>query len=622
MCPIHISAQTIPGFVVPTMMCAGDIDTVTLPSFLTLSQVTGYGVSLLDNTTFTITAPQIVTSDSSALYTYRIIYGSTTIDTSVWLVFHPSYYLIEDTAACERFTWAGNTYTFNSTVTKRSHTTYGCDSIERLSVTIFPGYHLIRRAEVTENDLPYVFMGISFNGAVTDTLIPGATIHGCDSNVTFTLIVHPNEDTVVNESICEENLPYLWNGLTLTESCSTTITLTSSHGADSVVTLRLTVIPLRDTTVFTHAVENNLPVDFWGLPRYNSFDTTLSMKSSDGCDSIVHQQLVIHRNHAHTYYREICDGELPYTWDGVTFETSGSNTRTLADSYGADSTVTLTLSVNPTYTVTVDTTICDNQSYLLGDQSLDSSGIYNAVLTTTEGCDSAVKVNIIVNKHNNILLSDILCDNNTYSFGGKEYTQPGVYSYSSTNIYGCDSLVTLQLIAGSGNPKAEICAIPQMVTSKNREFKLHDCSTQSSSRLWLIDGSERSERDLSYTFPDGMDSLPVTMIAFSDEGCRDTARTTIFIDRSSLFVPNAFTPDRETNNTWQPIFNEIEYLEIWLYNRQGLLVAHMEGADARWDGTRDGQPCPQGAYVYNLRYRTKGHPEKTQSMSGTVLLIR
>lgn len=62
---------------------------------------------------------------------------------------------------------------------------------------------------------------------------------------------------------------------------------------------------------------------------------------------------------------------------------------------------------------------------------------------------------------------------------------------------------------------------------------------------------------------------------------------------------------------------------MWIYNRTGLLVTHLEGTDLRWDGTSaDGVDCPQGAYVYNLNYRTTPRPEKLQSLTGTILLIR
>jgi gliding motility-associated-like protein len=162
-----------------------------------------------------------------------------------------------------------------------------------------------------------------------------------------------------------------------------------------------------------------------------------------------------------------------------------------------------------------------------------------------------------------------------------------------------------------------------MVTTSAPDFQLHDNSAYAASRLWIIEDNHFTQHSLAYTFPDGIDTLPVTLVAYSPEGCTDTARTAILIDRAAIFTPNAFTPNQSTNNTWQPVLNEIEYLEVWIYNRTGLLVTHLEGTDLRWDGTSaDGVDCPQGAYVYNLQYRTTPRPEKLQSLTGTILLIR
>lgn len=585
-------------------------------------QIIGYGITLLDDSTFTITAPEHLTHDTSVLYTYRIISTCGIHDTSILLTFHPSYYNYVDTVACEQFVWQGQTFTFNATIDNSTRTRYGCDSIDRLNITINPGYHLQRTAFTVENNLPYNFMGHSFLHAVEDTVITSSTTLGCDSNVSFTLVVYPNVNTVVSDSICPSQLPYLWNGLSLTEAGTGSVTLSTSHGADSVVTLILTVFTPRDTTLVTEAVENALPVNFLGLPRYDSFDTILHFPDSHGCDSTVHQRLIVHHNHAHTYRLSVCDNQIPYTWDGHTFDHADSVTFTLADCYGADSTVTLILSVRPIYNVTVDTTVCDNHPYYLAGRELDVSGTYNALLTTASGCDSSVTVNITVNPHNEIDLYDTVCANNEYTFAGHTYHHSGNYLYSTVNQYDCDSLVTLHLAIAAGNLKADIRAIPRMVTTSDRNFHLYDLSAHSVSRQWLIGETPSIERNPEYSFPLDADSLPIRLIAYSLEGCADTTYTTILIDRSTMFLPNVFTPGNEINNTWQPVFNEIEYLEIWLYNRQGLLVAHLEGIDSRWDGTHDGTPCPQGSYVFNLKYRTQAHPEKLQSLTGTVLLLR
>ena len=70
------------------------------------------------------------------------------------------------------------------------------------------------------------------------------------------------------------------------------------------------------------------------------------------------------------------------------------------------------------------------------------------------------------------------------------------------------------------------------------------------------------------------------------------------------------------------MFNEGVAEELYIYNRQGLLVAHIEGENPSWDGTREGTPCSQGAYVWVLYYRTDRETSKLQKLTGTVLLLK
>jgi gliding motility-associated-like protein len=83
-------------------------------------------------------------------------------------------------------------------------------------------------------------------------------------------------------------------------------------------------------------------------------------------------------------------------------------------------------------------------------------------------------------------------------------------------------------------------------------------------------------------------------------------------------------PDNpEGNNIFRSQSLNTVMQEMWIYDRQGRVMAHCTGVDCGWDG-RDlnGNPCQQGAYVYIINYTTTHNPRQTQSMHGTVTLIR
>ena len=93
---------------------------------------------------------------------------------------------------------------------------------------------------------------------------------------------------------------------------------------------------------------------------------------------------------------------------------------------------------------------------------------------------------------------------------------------------------------------------------------------------------------------------------------------------NALWIPNTFTPNREPNDHFT-FFTTLEmtYYEIWIYNRQGLLVYHGNDINQPWDGNDlNGNACPQGAYVYHYVYSCTQDPDRRHPGDGTVMLLR
>ncbi len=585
--------------------------------------VTGYGVTMLNDSSFIIHAPENLTHDTTVYYNYHI-YSScgNDIDSTVALTFHPRYQTDTLVEACGQCFWQGHTYTSSTNLSVNTLSAHGCDSIQMTRIVVHPSYNLYRQISIVENDLPYTYLGHTFYDEVTDTLLAGTTTEGCDSNIVFTLRVARNKFCVVIDTVCSDDTPYLWAGHQYLQSAVDTATFLTSEGADSTVVLQLTVFPSHHSIMEIEAVENDLPVVFDGLSFTASTDTLLRYTSIHGCDSTIHYVLTVHPNHSFVYNKSVCDDELPYEWMGETFANADTITQELLDIHGADSIVTLILTVNPTYHLFIDTTLCDNHPLLVGTTPLNQTGVYSLTLTTAEQCDSIVDVTLTANPHHDIHLYDTVCKADGYSLGDVTYHQTGIYSSLLTNSYGCDSLVTLHLGILREELKAEIKAIPLLVTLSNPDVQLYDASQHNSSSRWLIDGHTYSDRHLTYTYPVDLDSLPVTLVAYSIEGCTDTTTEVIHIDRAAIALPNVFTPGESTNNTWQPGLRDILSMELWIYNREGLLIFHQEGTGTRWDGTKNGEPCPQGAYVYTILYRSKMRPDIQKKINGTITLLR
>jgi uncharacterized protein YjdB len=74
--------------------------------------------------------------------------------------------------------------------------------------------------------------------------------------------------------------------------------------------------------------------------------STITYTNANGCTD--QAMVTVNPNTSSSQRREICANQLPYTWDGLTFDAGGSKSKTgLINQYGCDSTANYTLVVNP-----------------------------------------------------------------------------------------------------------------------------------------------------------------------------------------------------------------------------------------------------------------------------------
>lgn len=123
----------------------------------------------------------------------------------------------------------------------------------------------------------------------------------------------------------------------------------------------------------------------------------------------------------------ICFGET-YTWNGQTYSTAGEYTQEFIAVNGADSIVTLTLTVYPqTPDVTEDVTIDFGETYTWHNQEYTATGTYTTTLQDANGCDYQATLNLTVNSNSS---SPSTC---TYEGGSGDalMEQPGQDQFES-----------------------------------------------------------------------------------------------------------------------------------------------------------------------------------------------
>lgn len=106
--------------------------------------------------------------------------------------------------------------------------------------------------------------------------------------------------------------------------------------------------------------------------------------------------------------------------------------------------------------------------------------------------------------------------------------------------------------------------------------------------------------------------------------CRSA--TVVITEHYSFAVPNAFTPNGDNLNDKFGIISPgtLPVFEFYIFNRWGQLVFESTDQNEEWDGSYNGNPSPQGVYIWKTKYqyRIEGRGSEIHEESGTVTLIR
>lgn len=86
---------------------------------------------------------------------------------------------------------------------------------------------------------------------------------------------------------------------------------------------------------------------------------------------------------------------------------------------------------------TIRTTICPGETYVLGDNTYDSTGVYADTIPTEYGCDNITVLYLTVLQDS--VIYDTICSTEEYYVDGQRITESGIYSVQSSR--GCDSIV-------------------------------------------------------------------------------------------------------------------------------------------------------------------------------------
>ncbi|MDD4395587.1 MAG: fibronectin type III domain-containing protein, partial [Bacteroidales bacterium] len=411
-----------------------------------------------------------VGTDSNDFTFYRTTMNGCDSVVHLNLSVNPSYYPIENETICQNdlpYTWRDTIFeagTQTGSYILFRHTENGCDSIVTLQLIVNPSYYQTEIEHICQNDLPYTWRDTTLQ---VGTISAVHTFYrhsqlGCDSIVTFVLMVKPAVDEIVTENICRSELPYTWRDTIFAEgtiSGEYHFFRHARNSCDSTITLHLTVNESATENVVENICNTDLPYT-WRDTTFEVGTVTGSYRfarqTTKGCDSLVTLSLNVNSAFYQDTTAVICQSELPFIFkDTVFYEntTSGIYRLPRQTAAGCDSVYTLNLTINPTYTDQLNFSICQNElPYTWRDTTFDVNtltGDYSFIKSSIADCDSITTLHLTIYESYNETISLSVCENelpiawrgNVIPHG----TTTGVYTYNETSIHGCDSTVVLNL---------------------------------------------------------------------------------------------------------------------------------------------------------------------------------
>jgi gliding motility-associated-like protein len=206
------------------------------------------------------------------------------------------------------------------------------------------------------------------------------------------------------------------------------------------------------------------------------------------------------------------------------------------------------------------------------------------------------------------------------------YTTAGSFNISlsyTTNI-GCASTVTYSHVVNIYPvPKALFSASPNPTDIFSPQVYFGNQSVNSNSWQWTFgDGASSTAQNPTHTYGQ-VGFYPVTLIATSVNGCKDTLTEEVIInDIYTFYAPNAFTPDDYMNKKFLPIGEgwDTKTFKMWIFDRWGNNIFKTQDPTIGWDGRLHGGAIQEDVYVWKVQLNDIFG--KAHQYNGTVTIIR
>lgn len=561
----------------------------------------------------------------------------------------------------------GETYTLGSTVlnatgtyTETLSTVLGCDSVVTFDLTILPQITHSFNADICNGEtLNLGTQTLSTTGSYQEVF---TAIDGCDSTVTVNLTVFPVYSATKDTSFCDGYV-FHFGGQSFTTGGSFPIMFSSIHGCDSLVTVNINLLPApvpvagNDLVLCSDelGILGGAPIAnaIYSWSGGNGLSNTGISQPTVSINSLVPQVItyVVSSDYLGCIATDSVNVVIvPYPIVNITPVAAQCHDGNLFNFNPGNSFL---------QTTTFAWTIPQSNTPATIDQNPSSvhflaAGTHQISVTASNGsCSTSGTMDVTVHAEPAASLTPlppsgcipltVLFQNTStpatvssqWSFGNgltssltspsTLYSVDGTYTVSLvvTSTEGClDTVIYNSLITAFPLPTAGFSPNPDLVFQDEPYIEVNDNSVEATAWAYTVSsgGYYETQNFIHQFYDTGFHYIH--QLVTNQYGCTDEATHTVHVSpATSLFVPNAFTPNNDDINTYFGAYgNYVRDFHILIYDRWGIKVFESRDMNEHWDGTINGNLIKSDTYVYKISFID--HRGDTKEQLGHVTMMR
>ena len=130
-------------------------------------------------------------------------------------------------------------------------------------------------------------------------------------------------------------------------------------------------------------------------------------------------------------------------------------------------------------TFAIQDSICEDDNYQIGNQSFNTTGMFEAIIPSFNNCDSIVYLDLLVKENSNVDFFDTICINTCVNYAGQDICESGIFTVDTQAENGCDSTINIfittidqQVIIAP--PQMLSCELPFLILNADQSILFND----------------------------------------------------------------------------------------------------------------------------------------------------